>query len=210
MDKNLILNARKPEGELGSKLLNRMNKSHESLAKWGVSHLNINSEDIILDIGCGGGVNIERFLKLAEKGKVYGVDYSQVSIEKSLKLNKTAVDQGRSKIILADVSNLPFDNETFNLVTAFETIYFWPDFIENLKEVNRVLKKDGVFFVCNEASEKSPIASEAPDENVKELLDMKVYTSQSITSSLKQANFKDITTFTKEGSDWLSAISLKK
>jgi ubiquinone/menaquinone biosynthesis C-methylase UbiE len=109
------------------------------------------------------------------------------------------------------VSDLPFDNEFFNVVTAFETIYFWPDFIKNLKEVNRVLKKDGIFFVCNEASEKDPVASEAPNnsENLKELLDMKVYTSKSLISALKQTNFKNITTFTKEGTDWLSAICLK-
>ena len=54
-EKELLINARKPEGELGDKLLDRMNESHESLAQWGVSHLDISSEDVILDIGCGGG-----------------------------------------------------------------------------------------------------------------------------------------------------------
>ena len=53
-EKELIINARKPVGELGDKLLDRMNESHESLAQWGVSHLDIEKDDVILDIGCGG------------------------------------------------------------------------------------------------------------------------------------------------------------
>ena len=86
-EKELIINARKPEGELGDKLLDRMNESHESLAQWGVSHLDIGSDDVILDVGCGGGVNVERFLKMTDN-KVYGIDYSDVAVEKSSKLNK--------------------------------------------------------------------------------------------------------------------------
>ena len=49
-DHDLLINARKPVGELGRELLNRMNKSHETLAQWGVSHLNIANDDVILDI----------------------------------------------------------------------------------------------------------------------------------------------------------------
>ena len=40
------------------KYLDRMNKSHETMARWGVSHFNINEADKILDIGCGGGRNL--------------------------------------------------------------------------------------------------------------------------------------------------------
>lgn len=46
-----------------------MNESHEKLARWGVSHLDIENNDIILDIGCGGGVNVKRFSEMAPNGK---------------------------------------------------------------------------------------------------------------------------------------------
>ena len=36
-------------------------------------------------------------------------------------------------------------------VTAFETVYFWPELAQNFREVYRVLKPGGVFFICNEA-----------------------------------------------------------
>lgn len=82
-DKELIKNARKPVGELGEKILDRMNESHESMAVWGVSHFEVNEDDIILDIGCGGGRNLERFAEQIDSGKVVGIDYSEVSVEKS-------------------------------------------------------------------------------------------------------------------------------
>ena len=97
-DEELLRNARKPQGDLGDRLLDRMNKSHEGLAQWGVSHLDIAYDDVIIDIGCGGGVNVERFLKLT-KEKVYGLDYSEVSVEKSTLRNQEAIDEGRCEII---------------------------------------------------------------------------------------------------------------
>ena len=131
-EKELIINARKPEGELGDKLLDRMN----------VSHLDISKDDVILDIGCGGGVNVERFLQMTDN-KVYGLDYSEIAVEKSAKLNQEAIDDGRCEIIQGSVSQLPFEDNTFDIVTGFETVYFWPDFVNDSKEVRRVLKDDG-------------------------------------------------------------------
>ena len=119
-EKELIINARKPVGELGDKLLDRMNESHESLAQWGVSHLDISKDDVILDIGCGGGVNVERFLNMTEN-KVYGLDYSEIAVEKSTKLNQNAIDEGRCDVIQGSVSKLPFEDNTFDIVTGFDS-----------------------------------------------------------------------------------------
>ena len=143
-DKELIKNARKPVGELGHQILDRMNKSHESMAQWGVSHFEVKEEDSkILDIGCGGGRNIERFAEqISKDGRVVGIDYSEVSVEKSIELNKKLIDEGIVNVLQGSVSDMPFYDETFDIVTGFETIYFWPDFINDLKEVNRVLKKE--------------------------------------------------------------------
>ena len=149
-DKELIKNARKPVGELGHQILDRMNESHESMAQWGVTHFEINEDSKILDIGCGGGRNIQRFAEeISENGRVVGIDYSEVSVEKSKKLNQEFIDMGIVNVLQGSVSEMPFYDETFDIVTGFETIYFWPDFINDLKEVNRVLKKDGLVFFCN-------------------------------------------------------------
>lgn len=41
---------------------------------------------------------------------------------------------------------------SFGLVTAFETIYFWPGLADCFREVYRVTKPGGTFFICNESN----------------------------------------------------------
>ena len=213
-EKELIINARKPVGELGDKLLDRMNESHESLAQWGVSHLDITNDDVILDIGCGGGVNVERFLKMTEN-KVYGLDYSEIAVEKSTKLNQDAIDEGRCEVIQGSVSELPFEDNTFDIVTGFETVYFWPDFVNDCKEVRRVLKDDGIMFICNEAI---PNEEDERQKELIDLLDMKIFSEDEFDEYLREAGFSDIICFSKNGSDsvdrelvtgWLCVIARK-
>ena len=212
-DSDLLINARNPQGKLGNKLIDKMNVNHEGLAKWSLSHLDISKDNVILDIGCGGGVNVKRFLKMTEN-KVYGIDYSELAVEKSIKLNKSAVDEGKCEIIKGSVSNLPFNDNSFDIVTGFETVYFWPDFVNDLKEVLRVLKDDGVIFIANEALPKE---GDERQKELIELLDMKIYSEDELVESLKLAGFSKVTTylkdskdsFTGEDAEWICVIAQK-
>ena len=213
MDDELLINARKPEGKLGDDLINHMNENHESLAVWSLSHLDISADDSILDIGCGGGVNVERFLKMTSN-RVVGIDYSSLSVERSSELNRAAIEDGRCDIVKASVSKLPFDDGTFDIATAFETVYFWPDFVNDLKEVRRVLKDDGAIFIANEALPKE---DDGRQKHIVELLGMRIYSADELKQSLKKAGFRDISICIKESSDsftgddteWICTIARK-
>lgn len=207
-DKELIINARKPVGKLGHKILERMNNSHELMAQWGVSHFDIHEGDMILDIGCGGGKNIERFAKQIIKGKVFGIDYSEVSVKMSIELNRKAIDDGKVEVVQGSVSEMPFEDNTFDIVTGFETIYFWPDFINDLKEVNRVLKKDGLLFFCNEAVYREGEMEKYDD--LVELLDMKIYSEDVLKESLEKTGFKDFKSYIEDENDWICVTARKK
>lgn len=210
---NLLINARNPQGELGDKLIDKMNINHEGLAKWSLSHIEISKDDIILDIGCGGGVNVKRFLKVTEN-EVYGIDYSELAVERSKKLNQKSIDDGRCEIIQCSVSDMPFKDNSFDIITAFETVYFWPDFVNDLKEVLRVLKPDGIIFIANEALPKE---DDNRQKELIELLDMNIYSKDELIESLRNAGFSDVTTylkeskdsFTGEDADWICAIAKK-
>lgn len=207
-NKELIVNARKPVGELGHQILDRMNQSHERMAQWGVSHFDIKEDDSILDIGCGGGRNLERFAAQITTGKVVGLDYSEVSVEKSIKLNEKSVDEGKVEVIQGSVSEMPFEDNTFDIITGFETIYFWPDFINDLKEVNRVLKKDGLLFFCNEAVYREGEMEKYDD--LVELLDMKIYSEDVLKESLQKTGFKDFKAYVDDENDWICIIAKKE
>ena len=206
-DKELIKNARKPVGQLGHQILDRMNKSHETMAVWGVSHFDISPDDNILDIGCGGGKNLERFAKQITTGKVTGIDYSEVSVEKSAQLNSEAIEDGKVEVIQGSVSEMPFEDNSFDIVTGFETIYFWPDFLNDLKEVNRVLKKDGLVFFCNEAVYREGQMEKY--EDLIELLDMKIYSEDVLKESLEKTGFKDFKAYIEDEHDWICVTARK-
>lgn len=207
-DNELIVNARKPEGELGDKLLERMNRSHENLAQWVCSQLNIEKNDYILDIGCGGGVNVKRFAEIiSDDGKVVGLDYSDVSVEKTTKLNEEFIKEGKVEVVEGSVSEMPFDDGTFDMVTGFETIYFWPNFIEDLKEVNRVLKKEGVLCFGNEARHEDGEMDKYDD--LIDLLDMNIYTDEVLEKSLESAGFKEIELNKNPDNSWICIKAVK-
>lgn len=207
-DKELIKNARKPEGELGHQILDRMNKSHELMVRWGVSYFKVVPENKILDIGCGGGRNLERFSKqISDEGKVVGIDYSEVSIEKSIKHNQKAIDEGKVEVIQGSVSEMPFEDESFDIATAFETIYFWPDFINDLKEVYRVLKKGGFIFICNEAIYEEGKMDKYDD--LVELLDMKIYSEDVLKASLENAGFVEFKAHIQKDEGWICLTARK-
>lgn len=75
----------------------------------------------MLDIGCGGGQNVANFIKRTH-GLVCGMDITHVRGRASRK-NKAAISQDETSIVEANVSNIPFDDNRFD-VTAFETICF--------------------------------------------------------------------------------------
>lgn len=193
-------NPGRPEGEAGRNMLERMNSgAHEALAEWGLSNLKTNGNEEIIEIGCGGGANIARLLKKCPHGTVMGVDYSEVSVEVSSAYNEKNIEEGRANVQCENVLSLSFDDESFDLATAFETIYFWPDIQNAFKQVYRVLKKGGRFFICNEADGDDPKAYEW-EKNSEGL---KIYKIDEIKSLLLNAGFSNIVIDRKQENAWI-------
>jgi len=67
---------------------------------------------------------------------------------------KKFIETDRVEIEHAFVSSLPYSDNMFNLVSGFETYYFWPDLINDLKEIYRVLKPGGTLVLINEMYRK--------------------------------------------------------
>jgi ubiquinone/menaquinone biosynthesis C-methylase UbiE len=127
-----------------------MNESHAAVTLWGLSHVDIGDDFTILDVGCGGGRTIDRLASIASKGKVLGVDYSEESVATARETNANSIAQGRVAVEQASVSQLPFSDAAFDLVTAVETHYYWPDLPRNVREVMRVLEPGGRFVIIAE------------------------------------------------------------
>ena len=136
-------NAR-PDGRLGRLALRMMNVTHSPMAMWNLSLIDFQPRWTILDVGCGGGKNIARMLRRSQGSTVYGIDYSEESVAISTKVNRKHIGT-RCFITQGNVMQLPYEEAKFDLVTAYETVYFWPDLEKAFSEVYRVLKPGGVF-----------------------------------------------------------------
>ena len=67
--------------------------------QWGFTHIEISNNDICLDIGCGGGANVKKLLAKTPYGKVTGIDYSDISVIKSPKINQAEIENKRCEIL---------------------------------------------------------------------------------------------------------------
>ena len=186
-------NARKPEGFLGKIMVNGMNGGgHAAMANWA-------------DIGCGGGANIARLLQRTQQGSVTGIDFSPVSVRKSTKVNAKAIQEGRCKVLEGNVANLPFADGSFDVVTSFETIYFWPDIEHCFNEVKRVLKPGGQFVIVNESD-----GSGEMDAKWESMIEgMHTYTPEEIRRHLTNVGFRDLNITVNEEKRWLCATAGK-
>ena len=196
-------NTRKPVGLGGKIMVAMMNLGHSPVARWGLRFLELTPDAKVLDCGCGGGANIKRLLKKCPQGVVKGIDYSSVSVEKSKRVNEAAVTKGRCDVLRASVTELPFESEQFNAVTAFETVYFWPDLPQCFREVWRVLKSGGTFLICNESNGDTD-----KDEKWTEIIGgMTIYKDIELKSCLEQSGFHDVQIHKKKS--WLCVTARK-
>lgn len=203
----LVLNARNPKGFWGKMMIRSMNKGHYGVTGWGLEHFEIKQDYTVLDVGCGGGKTVFRLNEAVPQGKVFGIDYSELAVKKSKKFNKKAVKNGKVQIDWGSVSHLPYSDNMFDLATAVETYYFWPDKINDLKEILRVLKPGGklllVFEMCINEGEPNKW------QEVERLAEIKAVTPKEIEENLVKAGYKNIKTFVKEGTSWLCATGEK-
>lgn len=188
------VNYGKPEGKEGEQLLDNMDYHHTPVSLWSIDHMKLQETDTVLDIGCGSGLNVKRLHQKTPKSKTYGVDYSSTSVKKSKLLNKELIESQDVEIIQANVLDMPFEEEYFDVITAFETVYFWPDIVDSFKQVKRILKNDGKFCIVLDAN--GIYAPEIEEVAIKE--GCTFYTDEELVKLLKDAGYTDITVYNRK------------
>lgn len=194
-------NPKKPQGEYGRQMLESMNERHASVTEWGLSFLQMPADAKLLDIGCGGGATLKRLSEISPSGRITGLDYSETSVAKSKEYNRGEVERGRMEIHMGSVEAMPFAANAFDGITTVESFYFWPDPRENLKEVRRVLKPDGVFLLIADI-----YGGYAFDEHTKENIrkyDLFNPTPEEFETMFLEAGFSSVRIHLNPGTSWI-------
>jgi ubiquinone/menaquinone biosynthesis C-methylase UbiE len=131
--------------DLNKKLQNK------DFTKWLFEKIKIKKNEKILDVGCGEGAQVKKFVKLIGKeGNISCLDINQASI------NKLKKDIGRKKNIQAiasDMRNLEyvilkkFKQKQFSLAHSSYALYYSPKRLEVLKTMYKFLKNNGSIYV---------------------------------------------------------------
>jgi len=87
----------------------------------------------ILDVGCGTGANL---LMLSQYGDAEGVDVSEDALA-------FCRERGLENVKLGAAEQLPYDDDTFDLVTALDVVEHLDDDLAGLREMRRVLRPGG-------------------------------------------------------------------
>jgi len=203
--KKYVSQTRKPEGFLGRMMVNGMNGGHAKLADWGLSHLTSIAPTEIVELGCGGGRNAAALLKKYPAAAVTAIDYSDVSVGIAKEYNIEEIKNGRCMVMQGDVSALELKDETYDLATAFETIYFWPGLERCFSQVARVLKPGATFMIVNESdgTDSTGLKFESIIEG------MKCHTAEDIEAALKSAGFSKVKVDHHKSKPWITVIAKK-
>ena len=112
----------------------------------------------------------------------------------SKEVNEKLINEGKVEIMKGNVKDLPFEDNTFDIVTAFETVYFWPDIEKCFGEVKRVLKPGGIFLIGMETN--------GSDNWVmkfwKHFIDMEMYNDGEIKNFLKKNSYNEIKVYLRD------------
>lgn len=200
----VTMNARKPqETNHGEAMLDRMNLRHQPLYAWGLEHVSLEEKRHILDIGFGGGQHIKNLCGLLPQAHIDGIDYSSASYQKCAALNAAAIAAGQVDLRIGSAEDLPYEAGQFDLVTAFETVYYWPHIETCLRRVHDVLQDGGAFLICNEDS------SADGHEEIATALDMQFYGADDLERMLKAAGFRTVHTYERPETHWVCAVAVR-
>jgi len=186
-----------------------MNLSHSRLTDWGLQNVSIQNDSTILDVGCGGGRTVSKLAAIAAQGRVYGVDYSEESVAATKRTNARWIDLSRVDVRHGSVSQLPFPDAMFDLVTAVETHFWWPNLPGDMREVFRVTKPGGAFIVIAEVYKGAITAVSKLAEKYASRTGMTMLSVGEHRELLANAGFSEVQVIENRPKGWICAFGIK-
>lgn len=122
--------------------------------------LELGSDDVLLEIGCGGGAFLEQALRTACRAAA--IDHSPEMLRVAAELNADAVADGRLELLRGDAGSLPFAHDSFTAATMMQVFFFLADPAGVVGECRRVLRPGGrlAVFTVSEKARGTPASPE--------------------------------------------------
>lgn len=145
---------RMPSGWFGAAVVSEiMNRVNKSIINSTIELLQIEPHQQVLEIGFGGGTALSQIAARLQTGAVCGVDISPDLVHKAERKFRKEIAEGCVRVLSGGVSQLPFSDRAFDRVFTINTIYFWPDPLQGMSEILRVLRNEGRAIVSLRSKE---------------------------------------------------------
>jgi SAM-dependent methyltransferase len=115
---------------------------------WVVSLLDIEPHHTVLELGCGPGIALGHAANLATKGRVVGVDHSELMVHAAAKRNASAVAAGRVEVIHGTAETAADLNERFDRMFAVNVAQFWDAPDKTLRALRAVITPGGMIGIA--------------------------------------------------------------
>ena len=172
-----------PDGDMGVEIGNMMNDSNISMTLKAIESLDLSDHDEVFELGHGNCRHLPEILGKAVNIKYTGLDISELMNIEAKKINAGYIENGVADYYLYDGNTFPFKDGLFNKVFTVNTIYFWENPDDTLKEIHRVMRSGGIFslaFAQAESMRNLPFTSYG----------FEMYDTEDIVKLLSQVSFK--------------------
>lgn len=183
--------SRHPSGLLGQIVGRVMARETRETNRAALEALDLKPDDRLLEIGCGHGWTLAAAALTVTRGRLVGIDPSEVMLQIARRRNAEVVKSGRMELTQGTSRHLPFADRLFDKALAVHTIYFWPEPERDLAEIRRVMAPGGRFVLGFRPAEDSTFARDFPSA---------IYHIRSVAAveqAMRAAGFKLIRTETK-------------
>jgi cyclopropane fatty-acyl-phospholipid synthase-like methyltransferase len=154
--------------------------SNRQRMEWAISLLHLHPQDRVLEIGFGPGLSIELIGKQLSEGRVAGIDHSEVMVNEAKKRMARYSLSAEIDLRCASVTNIPDFGYRFDKVLSINSFQFWPDTIESLTQIKKMMKPGAVIALVIQPRNAGATADTA--KRVEEELLM----------SLQNADYKEV------------------
>jgi len=142
--------------------------------------LDVQPGDQVLEVGFGPGFAVECAAKLANRGKVVGIDHSPLMLRQASTRNARAIEAGRVELLLGSADRLPGLPSCFDKVFAVNVYMFWDEPVTVLRGLRSAMKPEGTLTLTLQPRRRG-----ADDEDTRQA-------AERMAHSLRSARFEDV------------------